>query len=246
MAFTKFMLQMFGRLHNELQIKAGDKQKSVLSLGYPDMLVSRELITEVFGGDLGERIPYHEDSDAILRWHSAQGFLEGIPDTRTFFEELGYTFKVVDIVEARGSEIILDLNYPIEEIHHQQYDVIIDGGTLEHCFNIAQAIKNVAECVAPGGYIINCNPFSCFNHGFYNLNPTFYFDFYLENGFEVVFHDLIIDAVRDPKLISVPATNRFVQGPIDASNILVAHRRKVQEIAWPIQTKYKKNSTLKG
>ncbi|MDH5545023.1 MAG: hypothetical protein OEZ43_05485 [Gammaproteobacteria bacterium] len=246
MAFTRFMLQLFNKLNSEIDSTVKDRPKKILSLGYPDMLVSREFLSETFGNNLGEKIPYHEESESIMRWHNVHNHLEGIPDTRAFLEELGYQLDIVDIVQARGAEIILDLNYPIDQKFHQQYDIIIDGGTIEHCFNIAQAIKNIALSVREGGFILNCNPFSCFNHGFYNLNPTFYFDFYTDNGFDIVFQELIINAVVDPKLISVPPTRRFIDGPIDASNILIAQRHTVQDIEWPVQTKYKINSGLKG
>lgn len=246
MALTQFMLQMFGRLNNELQAVAPDRPKKILSLGYPDLLASRDFVNQTFGNNLGDKIDYHPDSQSILKWHSAQNLFDGVLDIRALFSELGYEMDVVDIVEARGAEIILDLNEPIDDKFYEQYDIIIDAGTIEHCFNIAQATKNIAQCAREGGYIINCNPFSMFNHGFYNLNPTFYHDFYNQNGFEVVFQQLILDAVHAPKLVEVPPTQRFVNGPINASNILIAYRRKLQDIGWPIQTKYQLNSTLKG
>jgi len=82
---------------------------------------------------------------------------------------------------------IHDLNAPLPEHLKQQYDVVIDAGTIEHVFNFPQAIQNAMQMVKTGGSFISitgANNF--FGHGFYQFSPElFYRVFSPENGFKV-------------------------------------------------------------
>ena len=133
----------------------------VLSLGYPDLLVSPESIQEMFG-----YMP-SKFTDAN-KWH---GFKDPLPDTEELFDHLGAKLTVVDFTKDRGMETIADLNYPQE---FGKFDLVIDPGTLEHCFNIAQAFVNAAASVKVGGRIFHLSPMTMINHGFYNLCPTLF------------------------------------------------------------------------
>ena len=69
----------------------------------------------------------------------------------------------------------------------RKYDFIIDAGTVEHCFNLGQVFDNIRRGVnSNDGIIIHVNPLNWLNHGFWNINPTAYFDFYNANGFEII------------------------------------------------------------
>lgn len=151
--------------------RSGCESQSVLSLGYPDILAAPGQLAELFGSALDTALEYRGDSESIARWHAMPPGTR-IPDSIQFFALLGYDLEVLDIVSARGGELIHDLNQPVPQELHRRYALIIDPGTLEHCFNIAQAAKNVAEMAAPGGCVFHGNPMNLYNHGFYNLNPT--------------------------------------------------------------------------
>jgi hypothetical protein len=230
----------------QLLPRGGDKK--VLSLGYPDILVDVQDIAKLFGSDILQRLDYHPDSEKIIRWHGIQRITNKIVEAHSFFAALGYELEVVDIVAARGDEILLNLNEPCPESLFQKYYLVIDGGTCEHCFNIAQAMKNLAMMVEVGGHVVQGNPLNYPNHGFYNLSPTFYYDFYLSNGFEMRFFKVVNDPVHSPKLFDVSAYDRkgFDDIPARSSNFVVARRMQVQDIVWPIQKKYKINPNLHG
>ena len=49
-----------------------------------------------------------------------------------------------------------------------KYDLIFDVGTLEHCFNVGQAFKNIMEMTKLGGTIFMATA-SKINHGFWNF-----------------------------------------------------------------------------
>lgn len=219
--------------------------RKAISLGYPDILATESEIAGIFGERIAEGLKYREDSGAIARWHGQGGKLQDMVDAEHFFSLLGYELEVVDIVAARGGEILLDLNKPIPEHLHQRYILAMDGGTLEHCFNIAQAMKNLAAMVALGGVVYQSNPFSQPNHGFYNLNPTFYYDFYELNGFAVSFFRMI-STTPSLQVMEVPAHTKFRGVPEGSANLVLAKRIEVRDIVYPVQTIYRANPTLRG
>jgi SAM-dependent methyltransferase len=98
--------------------------------------------------------------------------------------------KTTDSMDASSYEDathIHDLNAPLPAHLKQQYDVVIDAGTLEHVFNFPQAIQNAMQMVKTGGTFISitiANNF--FGHGFYQFSPElFYRVLSPENGFKM-------------------------------------------------------------
>ena len=247
MAFPPFALDVIKKVLDDPSstLRNLDRKIKVLSLGYPDILAERKTLAPIFGQKFVDQLKIREDSESIINWHSLQDHLTEIPDSYQFFDLLGCELVVVDIVESRGDEIILDLNEPMPEEYKGQFDMVVDSGTIEHCFNIAQAIKNVAEMINEGGYIVQGNPLSWYNHGFYNLNPTFYHDFYEANGFQVLWHVGVINSVLNPQTFDLPPYERFGNVPDNATNFLVVQRKSIQDIVWPIQKKYQLNPELK-
>jgi SAM-dependent methyltransferase len=159
-----------------------------------------------------------------------------VPDAESLFELFGVSLDVYDIVKERGSEIVLDLNEPYPENSQEQYDYVLDVGTLEHCFNVAQAGKNMAGLLRVGGIILHENPFNWGNHGFYGLNPTWYHDFYTDNGFEILEIALL---PRGCEPLTPPQTKRFGFTEVEANLLAIARRVEVKPFVWPVQTKYR-------
>lgn len=84
------------------------------------------------------------------------------------------------------------------------------------------------------------------NHGLYNLYPTWYADFYRENGFELLYLKAVSGNLRVPQVHEVPAYDRFRGIPEDSALSCIVKKRNEKPLAWPVQTKYKNNPTLKG
>ena len=64
------------------------------------------------------------------------------------------------------------MNNPIDTVHHEKYDVVIDGGSLEHIFNFPVAISNCMMSLKKGGSLFmftTCNNHT--GHGFYQFSP---------------------------------------------------------------------------
>lgn len=243
MAVTLAQLDAVGQVMDHLNPNA---RRTILALGYPDILAPAQVLDRFFGDGFSDRIAYREDSEEIIAWHGMTGIMDKVPEAFSMFDAMGCDLSVIDIMSSRGDEEIVDLNEELPRAHVQGYDLVIDPGTIEHCFNIGQAIRNAASAVKLNGYIIHFNPMAMFNHGFFNLNPTFYHDFYLANGFTLVGMVGVHGPPAGQKTFPAEATARFPAPPDNANNLVIAQRTTVKPFEWPMQTKYRENPSLKS
>ncbi|TLH67471.1 SAM-dependent methyltransferase [Mycolicibacterium cosmeticum] len=105
---------------------------------------------------------------------------------------------VLDASAYEGAEAIHDMNYPVPRAWHDRYDVIIDGGSLEHIFNVPVAFSNLANMLKVGGTIfINTPANNMMGHGFYQFSPELMFRIFAEaNGFAL--RDVLLYEARYP------------------------------------------------
>ncbi len=95
----------------------------------------------------------------------------------------------VDSIDAsphEGASLIHDLNEPVPPQYHRSYDAVIDGGSLEHIFNLPTALANMMRMARVGGRIFSVWPANnlC-GHGFFQFSPEFaYRVFSDDRGFE--------------------------------------------------------------
>ena len=94
--------------------------------------------------------------------------------------------------------ITCDFSQPLAPELVGKAGVVIDIGTCEHIFNLAQVFANIVELLKPGGMVIHLAPLSWYNHGFVNFNPLFFREFYEHNGFTVLDHGLIVTPFEYP------------------------------------------------
>lgn len=205
------------------------KGARVLSLGYPDLLVAAELIEAMFGFT-----PVKFTNQA--RRHGA-GFR--LPETVDVMQAVCAEFVCVDVARFAGVERIVDLNYPQEYLG--RFDLVLDPGTTEHCFNIGQALMTAASAVKQGGRILHLSPMTMVNHGFYNLCPTLFHDFYTQNGFAIEVFEVSrrkdgVDEFGDIKAVAAKR-NKF--GP-EYGLCVFAQRLTDQALRYPVQSKYAK------
>ena len=99
---------------------------------------------------------------------------------------------VLDVSDYEGADVIADLNVPVPENLRNRFGLILDGGTMEHVFDIRQGMANTVDMLRPGGTVVHITPSNnYFNHGFVQVSPTLYYDYYSANGFEDV-HGTVI------------------------------------------------------
>lgn len=93
--------------------------------------------------------------------------------------------ETLDVSAFEGATIVHDLNRPLPEALHGRFDAVVDGGTLEHVFNVPVAMKNAMDAVAPGGRFYASLPANNYcGHGFYQFSAEFFYRvFSPENGF---------------------------------------------------------------
>ena len=105
-----------------------------------------------------------------------------------YLKGLGVThIDALDISDYQGAELIQDLNVPINNTHHNKYDLVLEFGTIEHIANIGQAMINLMALVKPGGLIVFVSPGNnFFGHGCYQISPEFYWTHLNKtNGYEI-------------------------------------------------------------
>jgi len=93
----------------------------------------------------------------------------------------------LDYSDYEGATIIHDFNSPISAELEGRFDLVIEGGSIEHIFDTKTSFKNLMKLVRPGGHILVSQMANNFlGHGFYQFSPDlFYRTFSKENGFTV-------------------------------------------------------------
>jgi hypothetical protein len=168
--------------------------------------------------ELRKRLAEVRSDDRYRAWRLAKLFYAAFLDYR---ELVAIDFHGTP--EARQ----IDLNYPVKL--GQQFEVVIDGGTAEHVFNVAQFFATCHEAAAPGGLILHHNPFrGWLEHGFYNFNPTFYWDVAAANRYELLM--LVYTEVQPLRIEQLFSRERIIEmaraGELGASAMLYAVYRK--------------------
>lgn len=96
-------------------------------------------------------------------------------------------YAALDASPSEGAALIHNLNQPIPDEWRGRYGFVLDGGTLEHLFDVRTALFNIAQLVRVGGTVLHVNPLANWiNHGYFSISPCLLFEFYTLNGFEPV------------------------------------------------------------
>ena len=97
----------------------------------------------------------------------------------------------LDASSYEGAGLVHDLNVPLPS-WCDTFDLVWDGGTLEHVFNFPVAIRNCLNLLKVGGHLVINTP--CNNtmgHGFYQFSPELFFRV-LDHASGVLLKQLII------------------------------------------------------
>jgi hypothetical protein len=138
---------------------------------------------------VSDRLSLGLDAAAFLRESAgyAEKFFDILGSTEvTAFDKSGY--------ESAGT--LHDMNMPLEGAFRNRFSTVLDAGTIEHVFNLPQALRNCMEMVAVGGHFVQVTGANNFlGHGFYQFSPELIFRaFSPENGFvteAVVLHEML-------------------------------------------------------
>lgn len=160
----------------------------LLFLGTQDLAFTYTQV-EAFLTALG--VPFHEVPAAQRRttnsfahvahtdWWQYKDFIH----QETLMRMLGYSKEqlfTLDVDDYEHADIIQDLNQPAAQ-SIGQFDLILNQGTLEHVFDIRQALWNLSDMTHVGGQVVHMAPAAFLNHGFYNFNALLFADFYRQS-----------------------------------------------------------------
>lgn len=179
-------------------------------------------------------------------------------DDSTLFSALGFErVDSLDFVAAENPSIVHDLNDSVPTSFHGRWDVVYDGGTLEHVFDVAMALGNIHLMVKPGGLAIHESPMNNFvDHGFWQISPTALVDFYSANGYEILetwvchfpsaasmHHESPRRYIYEPAVFESLSVGGFPQG---LASVFVAARKPMADtsVAKPTQGFYRRHWDL--
>ncbi len=112
----------------------------------------------------------------------------GCLDEKSLFAALGLDEVVtVDVSDYEGVDRQVDLNEPLPEDLHGRFDLVFDGGTIQHVFHLPNLLANVHLALRPGGRAIfpMAASHNHVDHGFYMLSPTLFHDYFTANGWRI-------------------------------------------------------------
>lgn len=125
---------------------------------------------------------------AASRTRVAEAYaLAGVPLGRTprvvrgwvdpILEDFGATAVVsIDASDYEGATYLHDLNHPVPDDLAGRFTMVLDGGTLEHVFDVPTALRNCMRMVAPGGHLLLVSPVNNeAGHGFYQFSPELFY-----------------------------------------------------------------------
>jgi hypothetical protein len=152
----------------------------------------------------------------------------------------------IDASSYQEPTLLHDMNQPIPGSLESRFDVVIDGGTLEHIFNFPIAIRNCMEMVSVGGHLLIIAPANnlC-GHGFFQFSPDLFFRIFTkENGFQVE-RAVLCETRADSEwfeLVDPLKCRQFVEFVNQRPTYLLVQAKKLEEVplfpSWPQQSVY--------
>ena len=238
-----------------------EQKDSILQVGVTSLFVPPKDIVEIL-----QKMNLVSITDVGLQWKNNSKKIEEInKNKRLIFDSkldqgkfvrpefvyhaLGFSeVDSVDIASHDDPTFLYDMNQPgAADSIGKQYDVVLEVGTIEHVFHVPNALWNLVSLCNVGGEIIHWAPMNNWpNHGYYQLQPPLFFDFYQRNGFEVT-EAKIIRALNDAERSHVArdyAYERSFRSPIpqDGHKYLFLCRAKKREqrdsMSMPFQGAY--------
>lgn len=172
------------RLLLEEAKKGNIKGKKILQLGRQHAFLT---FSDAINLAKKAKFQYHPPTHIQLSFNDELKNSNYIDDT-TLFHLLGFNeVHSVDVSAYEQSTFVHDLNKPVPSELHQQYDVVLDGGTLEHIFNVPQVFKNIHALLKEDGVIIHASPsHNNVDHGFYMFSPTLFSEYYTTNVYKIL------------------------------------------------------------
>ena len=250
MAFNKTFINYLVQSTNLVDSRPEAKKypKKLASIGYPDILVKKPDTDSDFPISL---LKYLSCNEKALDWHNLSSSMYTFFSVEDYLKDKCWAFDYLDIKAGTGKArnfLPVDLNESIPENLYCAYDILIDSGTAEHCFNIGKVFENYFHMLKPGGILLQYIPFMSPNHGFWSVNPTVVYDLASCNPIKILdcklheyasYHDYFECNHKD---IRFEPVRRFgVKLQANSVSIVFFAYKKLQKsiFRFPIQYKYR-------
>jgi hypothetical protein len=194
-------------------------------------------------------------ADAARRKKIFDGLIDAFNDVKNpwrcfmlvkWIYELFLQPSLVDSIDMDGTPLACkrDLNQELE--FPIPYEVVINHGTAEHIFNIANVFRVMHDACKAGGLMIHESPFvGWVDHGFYCLQPTLFFDVAAANKYDIRY--LAIEHIESRMLHEVKSREEIHElaraGKLPNNAMLYVAMRKTADDAFkiPMQGVYAQN-----
>lgn len=221
----------------------------VLTLGNQDIYATED---DIIRWLKDEDFPYKKSVE--IKFSTSQDLPRINPQAKkyihakTFFELMNIPqeqYYDVDKFDFDKPKILHDLEKPLDTRFYNFFNFVLDGATLEHIFDVKAVLSNIVNAVKVGGYVLHFVPAANFlNHGFYQFSPTFFYDFYTDNKFDIVESYIVeirgnsyrfyyYDQERDYTGMFLNPRSRLV------NSFLVRKKTEQGEIVTPVQYYFK-------
>jgi len=154
----------------------------VLTLGKPVVGISPQGVADILASYGIAQLSTDLELDKT-NVHLPDG-MDCVTDRALFKSFSTCTVSAVDISDYEGAEIILDLCSDVPSELHNQFDFIIDAGSLDNIFDPIRALMNMTRMLKPEGrmYIFawgNSHPTA-----YLKFSPDWFTDYFAVNEFE--------------------------------------------------------------
>ncbi|MEH6632263.1 MAG: hypothetical protein V7776_15710 [Halopseudomonas aestusnigri] len=170
-----------------------------------------------------------------------------IDTAESLYRAIGFNdYKCIDAIDLHGA-LNFDLNLDLKATYgfEDQFDLVTNFGTTEHCFNQYACFKSVHDLCHEGGLMLHSVPSSGFpNHGFFLYHPRFFADLAAANGYEIVWLGFTIDCM--PELVTYTQKSFRKYGSRDLHIYTVLRKRNAEEFVTPFDGVYQEKNKLTG
>ncbi len=133
----------------------------------------------------------------------------------------------IDASAYEGADIVHDMNTRIGPQLERRFDLVIDGGSIEHIFRPDRALENLMRMTKVGGRALVWAPANnqC-GHGFFQFSPEFFFSALDEGrGFSIE-RMLLVECVYPSVSLVVPRRAYTVRSPSEVRERVGAMSRR--------------------